>query len=124
MRSAKPTYFELNLCYTAQNLAQVMVKNEVMLLPALYGLFQDCIARGKAECSHLHITNEEIPSSRWLISKLHSYFGDSIVFECRHRHVGTMVFHKNCDILRALSASLGLLKHHEKRNIEELATNR
>lgn len=34
-----------------------------------------------------------------------------------------MVFHRNCDLLKALSATLGLLKHHEKQNMEEPSTD-
>ena len=97
-----------------------MAKNEVMLLPALHGLFQDYIINGATDFAHLNISAEKIPSTRWLISKLHSYFGDSIKFECKHRYVGILVFHTSCDLLKALSAVFGQLKQASEKQNEEL----
>ena len=60
-------------------ISKVMANNEVLLLPTVHGIFRDYVINGMTCCSHLQITNDNIPSTRWLMSKLHSYFGDSIL---------------------------------------------
>ncbi len=47
-------FFKLNLCYAAQTLAKVMAKDEVVLLPAFRGHFEDYIMSGLADCIHTH----------------------------------------------------------------------
>ncbi len=51
-------YLKLNLCYAAQTLAKVMVKDEVMLLPAIRGLFEDYIMSGLADCIHIVVYHQ------------------------------------------------------------------
>lgn len=68
---------------------------------------------------HLQITSSEMPCQRWFACRLHHYFGDSLVFECKHCHIGTMIFHKNCDVVSALSTALG----QQKTEKEELTTS-
>ncbi len=75
-----------------------MAKDEVVLLPAFRGHFEDYIMSGLADCIHISKTPAKIPSTKWIITKLHSYFGEQIVFQCIYRHVGTIINHKNCDL--------------------------
>ncbi len=96
-------YFELDLCYAAQTLAKLMAKDEVMLLPNFRGLFEDYVMEGLADCVHLNVTKLKIPTNRWIITKLHSYIGELVAFQCIHRHVGTIIYHKNCNLLKAIS---------------------
>lgn len=95
----KTDFFELVLCYSAECIATAMIANEALLLPDLYRKFKETVSSEKKKSPHLVITPDELPSNRWFISRLNHYFGDMIVFECRLRHVGTVVFHKNCDLL-------------------------
>ncbi len=106
----KQIFLKLNLCYAAQTLAKVMAKDEVMLLPAFRGHFEDYIMSGLADCIHISKTPAKIPSTKWIITKLHSYFGEQIVFQCIYRHVGTIINHKNCDLLKAISNIFGQQK--------------
>ncbi len=48
-------------------------------------------------------TKAKIPTTQWIITKLHSYIGELISFQCKHRYVGTIVYHKIYDLLKALS---------------------
>jgi len=62
-----------------------------MLLSVLRGIFEDYIMNGLADCAHLNITKVKIPTTRWIITKLHSYFGELVMF-----NVNTaIVYHKN-----------------------------
>ncbi|SMN01636.1 hypothetical protein SPONN_2736 [uncultured Candidatus Thioglobus sp.] len=92
-----------------------MSSNEAMLLPDLCRKFQETLSSESSSFPHLSITTNEFPSTRWFICRLNHYFGDSIVFECRHRYIGTVVFHKNCDLLTALSTALGQQRSAERR---------
>ena len=40
-------------------------------------------------------------------TKLCSYFGELVMFQCKHCYVGTIVYHKNCYLLKVLSGILG-----------------
>ncbi len=50
-----------------------------------------------------------------MTTKLHSYIGELISFQCKHRYVGTIVYHKMCDLLNALSSIIGQGKNVWKR---------
>lgn len=100
-----------------------MVSNEAMLLPDLYRSFKETLSSEKRFFPHLVVTTDEVPSNRWFISRLNHYFGEIIAFECRLRYIGTVVFHKNCDLLQALSTALGKL-HNAERKVQELSTPR
>lgn len=109
---------ELVLCYTAQNIASNIASNKAMLLPDLYRKFLETLSS-----SFPRVRKEEFPSTRWFVSRLHE---DNLIFDCRHRHIGTLVFHKNCDLVVALSTALGKLRNAEKRAqapLDEQITN-
>jgi len=53
------------------------------------------------------ITERDLPTNRWLLSRLHVFFEDNIEVQCRHKRFGTLIFHKNCDLVHALSIALG-----------------
>ena len=40
-------------------------------------------------------------------SHVHLHFEDMIEVQCRQRRYGTLVYHKNCDLVHALSSALG-----------------
>ena len=111
----KIEFFELVLCYLGQHIATTMATNQVLLLPDLYRKFKDALSSESNSYPQLLVITDEFPSTRWFISRLNHYFGDSIVFECRHRHTGTLVFHKNCDLIMALSSVLGQKRIAEKK---------
>ena len=92
-----------------------MATNQVLLLPDLYRKFKDALSSESNSYPQLLVITDEFPSTQWFISRLNHYFGDSIVFECRHRHTGTLVFHKNCDLIMALSSVLGQKRIAEKK---------
>ena len=65
----------------------------------------------------------EIPSNRWFLSHLHAHFENMLDVQRRHRRYGTLLFHKNCDLVCALSSALGrgALGREEKDNGEKTA---
>lgn len=113
-------YFELVFCYYAQELAMVMKKNEATLLPSSYNAFCDSAMDKLNEYPYFNITNNDIPCRRWFTSRLHHYFLNSITFECKHRSIGTMIYHKDCDILCALSLALA---KQRQANLEKSSTS-
>ena len=48
-----------------------------------------------------------IPGSRWLLSRILQYFEGILEIHCRQRRVGTLLFHKDCDLLQAMSIIMG-----------------
>jgi len=83
-----------------------MAKDEIMLLPVLREIFEDFIMNGLAGCAHLNITKAKLPTTRWIITKLYSYFGEPVMFQCKHRYVGNNDYHKKLYLLKALSGIL------------------
>ena len=56
---------------------------------------------------HVHVCQSDIPTTRWLLSRLHLYFDNMLEVQCRHRRYGTLVYHNSCDLVQALSSALG-----------------
>ena len=48
-----------------------------------------------------------IPSLRWLLSRLHLYFGRLPIVQCKCRRYGSILYLYVCDLVKALSAALG-----------------
>ena len=84
-----------------------MKADEAMLLPKLYKDFTQEVYTHIASFSSVNFSESDIPSSRWLLSHLHLHFEDMIEVQCRQRRYGTLVYHKNCDLVHALSSALG-----------------
>ena len=91
---------DLSFCKYAKTIAAALSRHEAMLLPVVYRQFT-----GVAQSAGVHKDN--IPTKKWLVSRIYHYFDDSVVFQCKHRHFGTMLYHKDCDLLKALSFALG-----------------
>ena len=101
-------YFELMACRTAQhNIAQE--SDKAMLLPSIYDDFvQRCMASKRKTTVG---ESKAIPSLRWLMSRLHSIFGDMLVVECRQIRYGSVVYLDGCDFVQTISCLLGKQKH-------------
>ena len=111
---SREEYYDLIFCYTAQNIAKKLTKNEAMLLPTIYRSFFESAALKTSLYPYLNLTTSDIPSTLWFISRLHHYLGEDIVMECKHKRIGTMIYHKNCDLSSALSHALGQQKTANK----------
>ena len=111
---SREEYYDLIFCYTAQNIAKKLTRNEAMLLPTIYRSFFESAALKTSCYPYLNLTTSDIPSTLWFISRLHHYLGEDIVMECKHKRIGTMIYHKNCDLSSALSHALGQQKTANK----------
>ena len=101
-------FFEMIMCITAQNLAIKMKADEAMLLSIFYQLFVHTVYTESKHYPALHpIEHKNIPRKRWVLSRLYLHFGDVLTAACKHVCYGTLLFHKKCDLLKALSAALG-----------------
>ena len=95
---------ELVFCHNARKIAKTLANNEVVLLSAEYkAFFESAITPNQ----YVTVNISEVPCKRWFISKLNHYFREDIAFACKHACFGTMIYHKNCDLLNALSLALG-----------------
>lgn len=99
-------YLELIVCSIGLTVLIAMQQNEVLLLPDLYRQFCDSALKQVTQYPTIGLGQHDIPSTRWLLSKLHTYFEDNIVFNCKQKKVGTMVLYRNCDILAVLSNNI------------------
>ena len=48
-----------------------------------------------------------ISGARWLLAQLSTCFKGSLKVVCKHKRYGSLLMHRDCDILKALSAALG-----------------
>ena len=99
-------FFEVNMCAIGIDLAGCMKNDCAVLLPKLYNEFKTLCMLNSTSFSSLNISESDLPTSRWLLSKLHFYFDDSLQAHCRHKRYGTMLMHKQCDVVQALSSAL------------------
>lgn len=99
-------YLELIAYSICQTVLTALQQNVVLLLPDLYRQFCDRALKQVAQYPTIGFNQENIPSTRWLLSIMHVYFEDNIVFSCKQKKVGTMVLYKHCDILTVLSNNI------------------
>ena len=100
-------YRDIVLCQIGIEVALAFSKDEVLLLPNVYRDFASKFQDPSNSYPTLIITENDVPSNRWLLSQLHHCFGDMLQVECKHKRYGSLLFHKNCDLLKALSSVLG-----------------
>ena len=91
------------------DLSSKMKANEAILLSTLYNSF---ITEAQSEAKNYTLLDplsagNKIPQKRWVLSRLHRHFGDILRVTCRHFRYGTVLYHKDCDLLNAISAALG-----------------
>lgn len=105
---SREEYFEMVLYQTAQILLAAMKSDEALLLSTLYNMY---IGTNKAESQNypsLILTPDiHTPHRRWVLSRLHALFGESLTIVCKHYKYGTLLFHSRCDLVKALSTALG-----------------
>ena len=85
--------------------------------------FLTCMYRDFIHELHAHKTvfpqvcvcNNEIPTSRWFLSHLHAHFENVLEVQCRHKRFGTLLYHKSCDLIHALSLALGRTETREEK---------
>ena len=63
-----------------------------------------------------NVSPNHVPGTRWLLSRLYSFFGSSMVVECKHKRFGSLVLYRHCDLLKALSTALGKGVVSQKQN--------
>ena len=70
-------YLELNACSVGQKMLTAMQQNEVLLLPDLYRQYCDSAFKQAAQHQTIGFNQDDIPSTTWLLSELHTYFEDN-----------------------------------------------
>ena len=88
-------------CLTAKKVAEYLQNDQALLLTIIYREFVE------AKASLYMSGAVHIPSIRWLLSRLHLYFGSMLIKQCKCRQYGSMVYLHGCDLVKALSAALG-----------------
>ncbi len=118
-------YIELMGCLSAQTVAEHLKKDEALLLPVVYRGFVDQVGNQAAQFPGLCLTDDEIPSIRWLLTRLHMHLGPLLEVQCKHRKYGSVLFRQNGDLVTAVSAALGqsqtIQKHLERQHEEDSA---
>ena len=105
-------YFEFVVCLICKTFGEQMKADEAILLPKMHKDFVQEIYANIGPFSnsvhvHVHVCQSGIPTTRWLLSRLHLYFDNMLEVQCRHRRYGTLVYHNSCDLVQALSSALG-----------------
>ena len=100
-------YLEYIVCLIGKFVAGKMKNDEAILLPNLYRDFMHELQAHKAYFPQVNACEIDTPSCRWFLSHLHGYFENVLEVQCRHKHYGTLLYHKHCDLIHALSLALG-----------------
>ena len=78
-------YLELVACSIGHRVLTAMRQNEALQLPDLYRQYCSRALSENIQYPMINIAREDLPTIRWLLSKLYAYFGEHIVFECKHK---------------------------------------
>ena len=116
-------YLELIICGIGQVVLKAMQQNQVLLL---YKQFCESALQRKSDFPSVKLSNESLPSIKWFDIQLHLIFEDNVLFECKHKKVGTMVLCRHCDILSVLSNTIGetvTAQRHAKASVEGITTH-
>ena len=100
-------YLEYIVCIISTYVGEQMKADEALLLPKLQKEFTREIYAYTASFVNVSVCESDIPSSRWLLSQLHVHFENMLEAQCRQRRYGTLIYHKSCDLIHALSSALG-----------------
>ena len=101
-------FYEMVMCIIAKNLIALLKADEAVLLSTLYKSFVDKVYSESTKYTLCDPRRDStIPQKRWVLSRLYRHFGDILTVTCRHSRYGTLLYHKNCDLVNALSAALG-----------------
>lgn len=96
-------YCELSACSVAEKLANAFKNDEAQLLPSLHHEFTLSMCTYSMNYPAIgSVSPNHVPGTRWLLSKLCSFFGSSMVVECKHKRFGSLALYRHCDILKAL----------------------
>ena len=101
-------YFELSACFTAQHIADYLENDQVMLFPDIYNGFKERVSTKSLTYTCIDtVQDKDMPSKRWLLARLHNFFDNMLMVECRHRRHGSLVYLEGCDHLTVISSLLG-----------------
>lgn len=100
-------YLDYVVCIMCTYVGEKMKVDEAMLLPKLHKYFTSKVYANQHAFANVSVCEHDVPSSRWLISHLHLNFENMLEMQCRHRRYGTLLYHKHCDLIQALSSALG-----------------
>ena len=95
--------------FGSKKVGECIKVDEAILLPTLH---KELAIEAFTNAHHFpqvggNLSEEDIPSCRWLLSWLYLYFEDKLEVHCRHKRYGTLLFHRSCDLIQALSTALG-----------------
>ena len=108
-------YLEYVVCLVCKKVGEHMIADEALLLPTLHKELANEVLANAIIFPHLDVSEQDIPTTRWLLSRLHLYFENQLEAQCRHRCYGTLLFHKRCDLVQALSMALGKNEYVDDR---------
>ena len=97
-------YLELMGCLTAKKVAEYLQNDQALLLTTIYREF---VEEAQSKASLYMSGAVHIPSIRWLLSRLHLYFGSMLIVQCKCRRYRSIVYLHGCDLVKTLSAALG-----------------
>ena len=100
-------YLEYIVCIISTYVGEQMKTDEALLLPKLQKEFTREIYAHTASFVNVSVCESDIPSSCWLLSQLHVHFENMLEVQCRQRQYDTLIYHKSCDLIHALSSALG-----------------
>lgn len=80
----KEEYIEMIMYQAAQTVLAVVKADEAMFLSKLYKNFISDIHVASKKYPSLNLGNISQPSCRWVLSRLHALFGDSLKMVCKH----------------------------------------
>ena len=98
-------YIDYTLYSICKRFGEKMKVDEATLLPNLHTQFCEELSSNRVAFPRVSV-QDDIPSSQWLLSQLHTCFEGSVEIQCRQKRYGTFIYHKQCDLIQALSTAL------------------
>lgn len=115
--TAKPSTFQ-QVCDLATDKTVVYVGEELLqrnalLLPVVYDYFSECLNKALAEVNLQGTERKTSLTSLWVLSNLISTLQHHLVYSCKARKYGTLLYRPRTDLTPILQQSLWKLRQHE-----------
>ena len=67
------------------SMGEHMIADEALLLPTLHTQLANEVLANATLFPQFNVSERDIPTTRWLLSRLHLYFENQLEAQCRHR---------------------------------------
>ncbi len=92
-------YLEFIMYIITKRVVEHVQNNKAILLSTVYKQY---ITEATSMADHYLgavLNKDDLPSRKWLVSRLHMHLENLIEIQCRHKRYGSIIFLHNCDLV-------------------------